>query len=216
MKKFWQVIFVIIGFIITVVATSYVATEHDKSNYDPANYVRDVHVHRLESKFDASREALAVEVDKYINAVAPTAVLDALNIIDLCSEYNVDIRLVLVQGHVESHFATKGTAARTNSVFNVGAYDGDSANKQIKNGFGYKHPDYSIEPYLKLLTTSYLVNGKTELDLINKFVNSEGKRYASAANYEEMLKERWEKIDSVADITSKYEDYKMYKLMLGR
>ena len=216
MKKFWQVIFVIIGFIITVVATSYVATEHDKSNYDTANYVRDVHVHRLESKFDASREALAVEVDKYINAVAPTAVLDALNIIDLCSEYNVDIRLVLVHGHVESHFATKGTAARTNSVFNVGAYDGDSANKQIKNGFGYKHPDYSIEPYLKLLTTSYLVNGKTELDLINKFVNSEGKRYASAANYEEMLKERWEKIDSVADITSKYEDYKMYKLMLGR
>jgi hypothetical protein len=216
MKKFWQVIFVIIGFIITVVATTYVATEHDKSDYDPTNYVRDVHVHRLESKFDASREALAVEVDKYINTVAPTAVLDALNIIDLCSEYNVDIRLVLVQGHVESHFATKGTAARTNSVFNVGAYDGDSANKQIKNGFGYKHPDYSIEPYLKLLTTSYLVNGKTELDLLNKFVNSEGKRYASATNYEEMLKLRWEKIDSIADITSKYEDYKMYKLMLGR
>lgn len=216
MKKFWQVIFVIIGFIITAVATAYVATEHDKSVYDPTNYVRDVHVHRLESKFDASREALAVEVDKYINAVAPTAVLDALNIIDLCSEYNVDIRLVLVQGHVESHFATKGTAARTNSVFNVGAYDGDSANKQIKNGFGYKHPDYSIEPYLKLLTTSYLVNGKTELDLINKFVNSEGKRYASATNYEEMLRMRWEKIDSIADITSKYEDYKMYKLMLGR
>ena len=216
MKKFWQVIFVIIGFIITVVVTAYTVTEHDKSDYDPTNYVRDVHVHRLESKFDASREALAVEVDKYINTVAPTAVLDALNIIDLCSEYNVDIRLVLVQGHVESHFATKGTAARTNSVFNVGAYDGDSANKQIKNGFGYKHPDYSIEPYLKLLTTSYLVNGKTELDLMNKFVNSEGKRYASAANYEEMLKMRWEKIDSVADITSKYEDYKMYKLMLGR
>jgi hypothetical protein len=216
MKKFWQVIFVIIGFIITVVATTYVATEHDKFDYDPSNYVRDVHVHRLESKFDASREALAVEVDKYINTVAPTAVLDALNIIDLCSEYNVDIRLVLVQGHVESHFATKGTAARTNSVFNVGAYDGDSANKQIKNGFGYKHPDYSIEPYLKLLTTSYLVNGKTELDLLNKFVNSEGKRYASATNYEEMLKLRWEKIDSIADITSKYEDYKMYKLMLGR
>lgn len=216
MKKFWQVIFVIIGFIITAVATAYVATEYEKSVYDPTSYVRDVHVHRLESKFDASREALAVEVDKYINTVAPTAVLDALNIIDLCSEYNVDIRLVLVQGHVESHFGTKGTAVRTNSVFNVGAYDGDSANKQIKNGFGYKHPDYSIEPYLKLLTTSYLVNGKTELDLINKFVNSEGKRYASATNYEEMLKIRWEKIDSIADITSKYEDYKMYKLMLGR
>ena len=179
-------------------------------------HTRDVYVHRLESKFDASREALAVEVDKYIKTIAPTSVVDALNLIDLCAEYNVDLRLALVQGHLESHFATKGTAARTYSIFNVGAFDGHSAEKQKKNGYGYKHPDYSVEPYLKLLTTDYLVDGKTELDLLNKFVNKNGKRYASSTTYESMLKDRWDKIDEIANITQTYETYKMYKLMLGR
>lgn len=180
------------------------------------NYTRDVYVHRLESKFDAAREDLAIEVDKYIKNTAPTAVVDALNLIDLCSKYNVDLRLALVQGHVESHFATKGTAARTYSIFNVGAFDGHSVEKQKKNGYGYKHPDYSVEPYLKLLVKDYLVDGKTEIDLLNKFVNKDGKRYASSVTYESMLKDRWDKIDEFANITATYEIYKMYKLQLGR
>ena len=182
----------------------------------PCQYTRHTYVNRVESKYDASREALAVEIDKYIKTVAPTAVVDALNIIDLCSKYDVDIRLVLVQGHVESHFATKGTAARTYSIFNVGAYDGDSVEKQKRNGFSYKHPDQSVEPYLKLLTTNYLVNGKTEIDLLNNFVNFEGKRYASSKTYEKLLKEKWDRIDSIADISRTYSEYKMYQLMLGR
>lgn len=180
------------------------------------SYTRDAYVNRLESKYDAAREALAMEVDKYIKTVAPTAVINSLNLIDMCSKYNVDVRLALVQGHLESHFATKGTAARTYSVFNVGAYDGHSAKRQIKNGFGYAHPDYSIEPYLKLLVNDYLVDGKIEMDLLNKFVNKNGKRYASSTIYEQMLRERWDKIDEIANITETYDEYKMYKLMLGR
>jgi hypothetical protein len=180
------------------------------------NHTRDVYVERLESQFDAAREELAIEVDKYISTVAPNADISALNVIDLCSEYNVDIRLVLAQGHVESHFATKGTAARTNSIFNVGAYDGYSAEKQIKNGYGYRHPDFSVEPYLKLLTTRYLVDGKTEDDLLENFVDANGNRYASCTTYESMLKSKIEKMDSIADITNKYEVYKKYKLKLGR
>lgn len=180
------------------------------------SHCRDAYVHRLESKYDAAREALAVEVDKYINTVAPNADIDALNLIDLCGEYNVDLRLALVQGHVESHFGTKGTAARTNSVFNVGAYDGYSAAKQIKNGYGYKHPDYSVEPYLRLLTTKYLVEGKTEEDLLDNFVDVNGHRYASCTTYESMLKQKWDKMDSIANITEAYGVYRKYKLKLGR
>jgi hypothetical protein len=180
------------------------------------DYTRDVYVHHLESKYDAAREALAIEVDNYIKTVAPSAVLDPLNIIDLCTEYNVDIRFVLVQGHIESHFGTAGTAKRTNSVFNVGAFDGHSAKKQIKNGYGYKHPDFSVEPYLKLLTNRYLVDGKTEMDLLVNFVDKDGNRYASSKTYESMLRDRYEKIDSIANITQVYEEYQKYKLMLGR
>lgn len=179
-------------------------------------HCRDAYVHRLESKYDAAREVLAVEVDKYINTVAPNADIDALNLIDLCSEYNVDLRLALAQGHVESHFGTKGTAARTNSIFNVGAFDGYSAEKQIKNGYGYKHPDYSVEPYLRLLTTKYLVDGKTEEDLLENFVDINGNRYASCTTYESMLKQKWDKMDSIANISEAYGMYKKYKLKLGR
>jgi hypothetical protein len=179
-------------------------------------HCRDAYVHRLESKYDAAREALAIEVDKYINTVAPNADIDALNLIDLCGEYNVDLRLALAQGHVESHFGTKGTAARTNSIFNVGAYDGYSAAKQIMNGYGYKHPDYSVEPYLRLLTTRYLVDGTTEEDLLENFVDSAGHRYASCTTYESMLKSKWDKMDSIANITEAYEVYKRYKRKLGR
>ena len=193
--------------------TEIVVLEQELTNVE---HTRDTYIHRLESKFDAAREALAIEIDKYIETVAPTADIDALNLIDLCSEYNVDIRLALVQAHVESHFGTKGTATRTNSIFNVGAYDGYSAAKQIKNGYGYKHPDYSIEPYLKLITSRYLIDGKTEEDLLENYVDINGNRYASCSTYENLLKSKWDKIDSISDITAKYKVYKKYKLKLGR
>lgn len=219
MKKIWNVIawIGVSGIVfLAVFGCVYLIGTTDTSNKVGEDYTRDVYIHRVESKFDAAREALAVEVDNYIKAVAPSAVVDALNIIDLCAEYSVDIRFVLAQGHVESHFATKGTARRTNSIFNVGAYDGHSAKKQIKNGFGYKHPDYSVEPYLVLLTTRYLVDGKTEQDLLDKFVDRDGKRYASSKTYESMLKDRIEKMDSIANVTETYENYLKYKLILGR
>ena len=212
------VIAIIAGAHFCIKTTNTILEKEPEITYEQVllNHTRDVYVERLESQFDAAREELAIEVDKYISTVAPNADISALNVIDLCSEYNVDIRLVLAQGHVESHFATKGTAARTNSIFNVGAYDGYSAEKQIKNGYGYRHPDFSVEPYLKLLTTRYLVDGKTEDDLLENFVDANGNRYASCTTYESMLKSKIEKMDSIADITNKYEVYKKYKLKLGR
>ena len=41
------------------------ATTH---NNDGEDYTRDVYIHRIESKYDAAREALATEVDNYIKA----------------------------------------------------------------------------------------------------------------------------------------------------
>lgn len=165
----------------------------------------------LENNFDIARHELAIEVEEYINGIAPTAKIDPYNIIDLSSEYGVDLRLVLAQGHVESHFATKGTAKKTNSIFNVGAFDGHSASTQIKNGYGYEHPDHSVEPYLRLLTSRYLVKGKTERDLLNNFVDIDGDRYASSISYESALKIHWNNMNS---ISKKYENYKICKSKL--
>lgn len=145
-------------------------------------------------------QSLEIEVDNYIKSIAPTSKLSGKDIVEKCLEYNIDIAFVLAQGQIESHYGTTGTARKTNSVFNVGAYDGHSANKQNKNGFGFNNPNDSIEPYLILLANEYLVNGKTEYDLMNNYINYLGMRYASNNNYERMLKSIYNKIKKTTNI----------------
>lgn len=158
-------------------------------------------------EFEEARNQLAIEVDNYISSVAPKACIDPFLMIDLCWEYGVDIRFVLAQGQIESHFATKGTAARTLSIFNVGAYDGHSAARQRRNGFGFSDPNESIEPYLILITNEYMVNGKTETDLMKNYVNGLGMRYASNPKYESMLRSVYNRINNRPEFRIAYENY---------
>ena len=101
--------------------------------------------------------------------------------------YNIPCRRLygqvhFAQGQLESHFGTEGIAAKTNMVWNVGAFDNKSAediiNDKNKNT-AISHPDKSIEPYIRLLYSTYLVDGKTEKDMFIKYVDKNGKRYAS-------------------------------------
>lgn len=147
-----------------------------------------------------SKQLLIEEVNSYIKTIAPTSKLTGECIVDRCLYYDIDIAFVLAQGQIESHYGTAGTAKNTNSVFNIGAYDGHSASKQRKNGFGFNHPDDSVEPYLKVLINDYLVNGKTEYDLMSNYVNYLNMRYASNKNYERMLKSVYNKIKKVTNI----------------
>lgn len=156
---------------------------------------------------DSVKTQLINEVDTYINTIAPSSKLDGEIVVDKCCEYNVDIAFVLAQGQIESHFGTTGTARKTNSVFNVGAYDGYSASKQRANGFGFSHPNESVEPYLILLTNNYLVNGKTINDLMVSYINYLGMRYASDTRYEYMLRSVYNKINSKTNINSLYNEY---------
>ena len=156
---------------------------------------------------DSVKTQLINEVDTYINTIAPSSKLDGEIVVDMCCEYNVDIAFVLAQGQIESHFGTTGTARKTNSVFNVGAYDGYSASKQHAHGFGFSHPNESVEPFLILLTTNYLVNGKTINDLMMSYINYLGMRYASDARYEYMLRSVYNKINSKTNINSLYNEY---------
>lgn len=145
------------------------------------------------------QELLITEVDNYIKQVAPTSKLSGKIIVDNCLKYNIDIIFVLAQGQAESHFGTKGTAKYTNSVFNVGAYNGHSANTQRKNGFGFNHPDESVEPYILLLINNYLVN-KTTNDLLYNYVNKYNMRYASNPEYEKFLRNIYNNINKKTNI----------------
>ena len=167
----------------------------------------DIRKKEMMAKYEEARNQLAIEVDNYITSVAPKANIDPFLMVDLCWQYGVDIRFVLAQGQIESHFATKGTAARTLSIFNVGAYDGHSASRQRRNGFGYSDPNDSIEPYLILITNEYMVKGKTEFDLMRNYVNGLGMRYASNPKYEIMLRSVYKRISNRPAFRIAYDNY---------
>lgn len=171
------------------------------------NNIKNINEINVNEYTDTVKTQLISEVITYINAIAPSSKLDGEIVVDMCCKYNIDIAFVLAQGQIESHFGTRGTASKTNSVFNVGAYDGYSASKQRANGFGFSHPNESVEPYLILLTNNYLVNGKTINDLMYVYVNHLGMRYASDTRYEYMLRSVYNKINSKTNINSLYNEY---------
>ena len=129
------------------------------------------------------RDSLVEEVHKYIISIAPTSKLDPSLLVDLCQKYEIDITFVLAQGLLESHFGTKGKAAMTNSVFNVGTFD----NGEIL--YRYNTPNESVEPFLQLICNDYL-NGKELLHLVKDrgYTNFKGRRYASSPIYEQSLR----------------------------
>lgn len=99
-------------------------------------------------------------------------------------EKNFDLPFLMAVAHQESCFGATPRAKRTNSVFSEGCWD-NGTNKTI-----YSDPNESVYGYIDLMNRSYVVNGKSLLDLLvpGKFVNRIGKRYASDVNYERKIK----------------------------
>jgi len=129
-------------------------------------------------------ENLVNEVKIYINSTVPNSKIDGKILVELCLKHNMDITFVLSQGIIESTLGTKGKAAVTNSVWNVGTYD----DGQIRHT--YKTANESIEPFLKLIRKSYLGDKKQISDLIkdNSYKSIHGHRYASSRSYESYLR----------------------------
>lgn len=145
-------------------------------------------------------DKLVTEVDSYIQSISSSSQLEGKTVVDMCLKHDIDIIFVLAQGQIESQYGTTGTARRTNSVFNVGAYDGTSYKTQIKRGFGFKHPNESVEPYIMLLKNSYLVNGVNTDKLLKNFVNKSGLRYATSLGYENALRNVYNRINKTTNI----------------
>lgn len=179
------------------------------------NYPFEVMQHEAELAYNENKSLLVKEVKCYIDSVAPTSSLNGYAIVDYCEKYDLDIKFVLAQGQLESHFGTTGMAIKTNNVFNVGAYDKLTI-EQVNGKYKYKHPDHSIEPYMRLLYQSYIKGNKTELDLMAKYVNKEGKRYSSNPNYEKDMLNLYAKIDKQTDISNLQGEVRRYKIILGK
>lgn len=185
---------------------SYLATEK-------RNHTLDVYRQRLELKYYGTKDTLVSAVDEYIQRIAPGSCLNGLTVVNECERYEIDLPFVLAQGKVESHFGTKGIAGKTHSVFNVYAYDGKSAEEIRSAGHAYNHPDESVEPYMRLLKKHYLNDGKTEMDLLDKYVNSEGKRYATDKGYEGKILSTYKDIHDSTSIDELWDQLMKYKML---
>jgi len=154
------------------------------------------------------KDSIYIHVDKYIKNVAPHSNVDALYLITLCDEYNIDIRFVMSQAQLESHFGTRGMAAKTNQMFNIGAYDNKNY-KKINKIYKYENVNLSIEPYLQLLKSKYLIN-KNEESLLNNYIDIHNKRYASDKTYEQKLTCIYNNINdsSFQHLLSRYSTFK--------
>ena len=180
--------------------------EEKEGTYNTAmEYMRELHM-----SYQGVKSDLVDATQHYIDSVAPNSGLRALILIEKCEKYEIPISFVLGQGELESHFGTKGLAYRTNSVWNVGAYDFYDWNA-IDITYKYTNPNESIEPYLKLLNSRYLQN-KTIEDLLESFVDINGNRYASDQYYEDRLKTVYTYIQSnyhIDELQSKLNYYKI-------
>ena len=186
---------------------------HNKIDSPKYSYAYDC-IMEAELKYWELKADVTAEMQHYIDSVTPYSNLRAYAIIEECERYNVDPIFVLTQGEIESHFGTKGIAAKINSVFNVGIYDGLSI-QEIGEKYKCDYPNESIEPYLKLLNERYLVN-KTEQDLMKKFVDKDGKRYASNPNYEIMVSERYKFITENTKIVELHDQVRNFAIKCGR
>ena len=195
------------------IALAIIGAKHNSKNDTDYNY--QIYRTRTELAMEGIKDDIVTAIDNYIDSVAPDNGLNGIKLFELCDKYGVDVRFAMAQAQVESHFGTKGMAAKTNIVWNVQTYDGDTLEDIKRRKATFKHPDESIEPYLLLLVNDYLINGKTEEDMFINFVNYDNKRYASNTKYEDMMLNVYNRINEQTNLKKLLKEYKRYKIILS-
>lgn len=215
-EKYYKklILFAVAALAIGIGVVAYILVSEKLERDRIANYPFTIMKHEAALSYNEYKSKLVKEVKHYIDSVAPTSTLSGYAIVDMTEKYDLDIKFVLAQGQLESHFGTTGIAIKTNSVFNVGAYD-NMKFENINGKFKYKHPDFSIEPYMQLLYKNYITGSKTELDLMAKYVTKGGKRYSSNNNYEMELMNLYKKIDETTNISRLQGEVRRYRIICG-
>lgn len=199
-KKFALIVTVLLFMNINSGTPGAIGTESSASAMTVYQSPEDIYVNSVKLRIHTY---LVSEVRGYIHRMAPESMLSAELLVSVCEDYDLDITFVMAQALLESHFGTRGKAATTNSVWNVGTYD----NGIIK--YTYDTPNESIEPYAKLLHDKYLmlgdsidVNDKNIINLLQDrgYINYDGKRFASARGYEDAMRKLMVKIDMETSI----------------
>ena len=127
---------------------------------------------------------LFVHVFDYVSQVSKRNCTErkeiAKTIVDTALENDIDICFILAQGTIETQLGTTGVGRSRKSIFGV-----------YKTYRSYKH---CINDYVRILKKNYLTKGRTEYDLMKRYVTSRGSRYAGHPSYESKLKNKYREI----------------------
>ena len=140
------------------------------------------------------RSDLIDQVDDYIKSYAPTSKVSADSIVNICIEKHMDITLLLAQAHLESHFGTCGLAKKTNSMFNIGAFD----NEKPRNR--YSDINECIREYVSVMQSHYLNTRDVDSLIADGFTNKNGYRYASSIDYEKAMRSLIHRVEKETNI----------------
>lgn len=105
--------------------------------------------------------------------------ISAERFLELCAQYDFDPTLALAQAIGESHIGTRGRAAFTNNIFNVGNVDSG------ENRFFRSFEDGMIA-YLELMTSRYASTAEEFIGRDGRRIDGRG-RYATDPNYSEKI-----------------------------
>ena len=147
------------------------------------------------------RQNLITEVGYYISRYAPRSKMSAEYIVDACLDKEFDITLLMAQGHLETHFATRGS----NNCFGIG------------NRKRYKHPNESVDDYLDLMKRKYVINRTTEQLLASnvRMENSKSSYYSSQSSYGAKVKKIRDDIKQNTNIHELFYDLLEVNSLIG-
>jgi len=169
------------------------------SNIEKVDTVSQIALNRVSTR-DSIENALIDEVTEYLKKQSPKAhKFIPKYLVQAGLQHNIDICFMMAQTQIETNFGTTGIGKehKKRSLFGV------SARK-------YTNYKEAINDYCKILTKGYLVNGRTEQHLMEKYVNCKGARYAKHPTYEIELSKTYKNILAKTNIQTLQSEYNNY------
>lgn len=191
-EKFKKLLFVALLFLLPLISMSGKTVNINHQSYNK-EYISINSPHKLKIEKELKAEVKSYIAKFYKNC--PDIISEKIVEVGLMED--IDICFMMAQAQIETCYGKLGIgrASSRHSLFGVErAY--------------YKDYTEAVYAYAKMLKKSFLVNGKTEKQLMRRYVNKSGNRYATNPRYEAELTSAYKTIVSKTEIAQLQQQYR--------
>lgn len=190
-EKFKKLLFVALLFLLPLISMSGKTVNINQSQHMEYISMNSPHKLKIEKELKAEVKSYIAKLYKNCPDIIPN------KIVEVGLMEDIDICFMMAQSQIETCFGKLGIgrASSKHSLFGVErAY--------------YKNYAEAVYGYVKMLKTSFLVSGKTEQQLMRRYVNKKGNRYATNPRYEAELTAAYKTIVSKTAIAQLQQQYR--------